>query len=85
MLKRLHVPITMTGGYSYDCQAAELFYAAFKKDDVNPERLPLGKQNFQNVLQLVVDRCKKIPKHHLILNWHHCLLMVYKYLTFFRI
>ena len=46
MLKRLSIPINMLGPYSYDAQACELFFAAFKKEDVNPNSLPLGKQNF---------------------------------------
>ena len=58
MLKRLQVPISMCGPYSYDAQSAELYYSAFKRVDLNPDSLPLGKQHFKNVLQLVVDRCK---------------------------
>ena len=46
MLKRLNIPITMLGPYSYNAQSCELFYSAFKAEDVNPESLPLGKQNF---------------------------------------
>ena len=30
VLKRLNIPIMMLGGYSYDAQTCELFYAAFK-------------------------------------------------------
>ena len=57
MLKRLNIPISMMAPYSYNVAACELFYAAFKCDDVNPNAIPLGKQHFQNVLELVVDRC----------------------------
>ena len=46
MLKRLNVPISMFGPYSYNVSPCELFFAAFKSKDVNPNLLPLGKQNF---------------------------------------
>ena len=85
MLKRLNIPISMMGPYSYDAASIEIFFAMTKSVDLNPDSLPLGKSNFQNVLNLVVERCKQIPKHHLILNWHHCLLYIYKYLSFFKI
>ena len=85
MLERLRVPIMMLGPYSYDAAPAELFFAAFKADDVNPNHIPLGKSHFSDVMKLVVNRCLKIPKAHLILNWHHCLLYIYRYLTFYKI
>ena len=62
MLDRLKVPITMMGPYSYSAQAAELFFAAFKKADINPRKIPLGKTHFQDVVQLVVNRCREIPR-----------------------
>ena len=68
MLQRLNVPIMMMGPYSYDAAPAELFFSAFKSDDVNPNKVPLGKGHFAEVLKLVVQRCQSIPKQHLILN-----------------
>ena len=62
MLDRLKIPITMMGPYSYSAQAAELFFAAFKKADINPRKIPLGKTHFQDVVQLVVNRCREIPR-----------------------
>jgi hypothetical protein len=62
MLERLRVPITMMGPYSYDAAPCELFFAAFKRADVNPAKVPLGKTHFQKVVQLVVDRCRQIPR-----------------------
>ena len=85
MLKRLRVPIMMSGPYSYNAAPIELFFAAFKKSDVNPNHLPLGKGHFKEVFELVVKRCLEIPKQHLILNWHHSLLYTYKYLMFHNI
>ena len=85
MLKRLRVPIMMLGPYSYDAAPAELFFAAFKSADINPNKVPLGKSHFAKVLQLVIQRCLEIPKAHLILNWHHCLLYVFRYLSFHQI
>ena len=85
MLQRLRVPIMMLGPYSYDAAPAELFFAAFKCADINPNKIPLGKSHFKEVLELVVKRCLEIPKQHLVLNWHSCLLYTYRYLTFYEI
>ena len=62
MLERLRVPITMTAPYSYDCAVAELFFSSFKSDDINPNSVPVSKTHFQQVVHLVVERCKTIPK-----------------------
>jgi len=40
----------MHGPYSYDVSPAELFFAAFKCADVNPNRVPMGKSHFDNVV-----------------------------------
>ena len=50
MLKRLRVPITMLGPYSYDAAPCELFFAAFKRADVNPNNIKLGKTHFKEVV-----------------------------------
>jgi hypothetical protein len=57
MLERLRVPISMLGPYSYDAAPCELFFAAFKKVDINPNKVPSGKTHFLDVLKLVVKRC----------------------------
>ena len=85
MLERLRVPIMMMGPYSYDIAPCELFFAAFKSADINPSKVSTGKQHFLNVINLVVKRCLEIPKYHLILNWHHCLSYVFRYLMFYEI
>ena len=77
--------MTMLGPYSYDVAPCELFFSAFKRADVNPTKLPTGKSNFLEVVKLVVARCQQIPKQHLILNWHHNLKYVFKYLIFDKI
>ena len=75
----------MHGPYSYDVAPAELFFAAFKSRDINPSNVPMGKSHFDNVVQLTVARCLEIRKEHLILNWCHCMLYVFRYLTFYRL
>ena len=42
--KDQRLPILITGPYSYSGSPVELFFAAFKRDDVNPRSLPTGKQ-----------------------------------------
>ena len=38
------VPVLFTGPHSYDASPIELFFAAFKSKDINPQRLPMGKR-----------------------------------------
>ena len=38
------VPLIFTGPHSYAASPIELFFAAFKKDDINPSKVPTGKQ-----------------------------------------
>ena len=75
----------MMGPYSYDIAPCELFFAAFKNAHINPDQVKLGKSQFLDVIKIVVKRCLEIPKAHLLLNWHHCLLYMFRFLTFFEI
>ena len=43
-LKALDVPVLFSGPHSYSASPVELWHAAFKRDDINPGRLPLGKK-----------------------------------------
>ena len=47
--------------------------------------MPTTKGHFDAVTELVLERCRAIPKQQLILHWHHCLLWAYKYLSFNRL
>ena len=38
------VPLMLTGPHQYDGSPIELWFAAFKCRDINPERLPMGKK-----------------------------------------
>lgn len=38
------LPIMFTGPHSYSASPVELFFAAFKKENINPDMLPLGKK-----------------------------------------
>ena len=82
ILEKLKVPVHFTGPHSYDASPCELFFAHFKKEDINPQRLTTGKSNFDNVVRLAVQRARAIPRVHRVLFWHHCLLSLYEYLTF---
>ena len=44
VLEKLKVPVLFTGPHSYDASPCELFFAHFKKSDINPRRLPTGKR-----------------------------------------
>lgn len=44
LLKELHIPVLFTGPHSYAAVPIELWFAAFKADDINPRHLPTGKK-----------------------------------------
>ena len=41
--KEQQLPVMFTGPHSYSGVAVELFFAAFKRADINPRKLPTGK------------------------------------------
>ena len=40
----LDIPVLYTGPYSFSAVACELWFAAFKSQDINPRKLPIGKR-----------------------------------------
>ena len=62
LLRQLEVPAMTLGPYSYLVAPVELYFAAFKKADINPRHLPTTKAHFSTVLDLVVRRCQEIPR-----------------------
>jgi hypothetical protein len=81
-LRQLKVPVLMQGPHSYDVAPCELYFAAFKKADINPRHVPTSKSHFDTVLQLVINRCLQIPQYTSIMFWHHCFQNIFRYLIF---
>ena len=50
LLDFLKVPAMTFGPYSYQVAPAELYFAAFKKADINPRLVPTTKSHFANVV-----------------------------------
>ena len=44
LMEGLKIPALFTGPHSFDAVPAELYFAAFKSDDVNPSNVPQGKR-----------------------------------------
>ena len=44
--EKLKLPYMILGPHSYDAAPCELFFAHFKKVDINPRHLPTGKKSF---------------------------------------
>ena len=42
--EKLQLPLHFTGPHSYAGVPIELFFAHFKKEDINPDNLPTGKK-----------------------------------------
>lgn len=79
------MPILFTGPHSYSASPAELAFAHLKSVDCNPERKPMGKKTFINVIEGVVARFRQLSKAQLMMYWHHCLQHVLRYLDLQRI
>ena len=60
----------------------ELFFSLLKATDLNEARLSLGKSNFANIVQIVLQRAQQIEKRILLLLWHHCFQKAFEYLVF---
>ena len=81
----LSILITPIYTLGYDACPIELWFAAFKSEDINPRHVPTGKSHFRNVVELVYRRARQISKEHRVLLWHHVLAEQYKYLIFERL
>jgi hypothetical protein len=77
LINKLRIPVLMQGPHSYDVAPCELYFAAFKRDDINPRHVPTTKEHFPTVVDLVIKQCLRISKQHVVMNWHHCLKHVY--------
>ena len=96
VLRNLHIPIMLLSPFSYDAAPIEKIFNALKSSDINPDLLPTAKRyfclfwytnvlyynysNFGNVVKIILKRLMQIPKSHRVLNFHHSLKHVYRYL-----
>jgi len=46
LFKKLKVPVLMLAPFSYEASVCELYFAAFKKVDINPRHLKTSKGHF---------------------------------------
>ena len=56
-----------------------------KNSNLNEERLPLGKKDFKNVVEIVLRRVSRMDRRELILLFHHCLKKAFEYVVFKRL
>jgi hypothetical protein len=42
--ERCQLPVMFTGPHSYDASPIELFFAAFKSRNINPDNIPTGRK-----------------------------------------
>ena len=45
-----------SGVHAYTSSPVELWHANFKKFDINPRHVKIGRKNFETVIKLVMDR-----------------------------
>ena len=54
-LTRLKIPHIISGPYSYDAAPIELYFAAIKRGNMNPDNLPTSKSKFISYLLILVE------------------------------
>ena len=60
----------------------ELYFSAVKRTDINPRHYPTTKEHFPTIVDLVIKRCLQISQQQVVMNWHHCIMNVFKFLVF---
>ena len=58
LICKLQLPVLMLGPYAYQASPCELYFAALKSVDLNPRHLATSKSHFDNVIDMVLKRCK---------------------------
>ena len=83
--KSLDLPIMFNPPHAYNVSPAELVFAAVKSKNLNLGGLKTSKSNFHNVMVIIFERLKAIPRHTYVLYFHHCLQHTLRYLQFMRL
>ena len=50
LIKKLRLPVSILGPYGYQAAPAELYFASFKSNDMNPAHIATTKGNFDAVV-----------------------------------
>ena len=81
-METLQLPILLVAPHGYSASPIELFFSLLKRTNLNEDRLTLGKKDFSNVVQIVLNRVRQLDRRDLILLFHHCLQKAFEYLVF---
>ena len=81
-METLQLPVMFVGPHGYSASPIELLFSLLKATNLNEAGLPLGKANFRNVVQTVLQRARQIDKRTLLLLWHHCYQKAFEYLVY---
>ena len=46
LFKELNLPVVISAPYSYDASPIELYFANFKRGDINPDAVPTSKSKY---------------------------------------
>ena len=71
--------------FFFSASPIELFFSMLKNSNLNEERLPLGKKDFSNVVEIVLRQVQQMERRDLILLFHHCLQKAFEYVVFKRL
>ena len=81
-METLQLPILLVAPHGYSASPIELFFSLLKRTNLNEDRLALGKKDFSNVVQIVLNRVRQLDRRDLILLFHHCLQRAFEYLVY---
>ena len=81
-MKTLQLPILLVASHGYSASPIELFFSLLKRTNLNENALPLGKKDFANVVQIVLNRARQLDRRTLVLLFHHCMQKAFEYLVY---
>jgi len=62
--------------------AVELFFAYFKKVNINPNGMKTGERHFRDAIKLVYQRINDLKRHSFVIFWKFAVLNQFEYLYF---
>ena len=67
---------------SFQASPIELWFSAFKSDEINKEDLKTGKKSFKEVARFCHDRVRQMKDHTFPLFWRNFIQHLYGYLVY---
>ena len=68
--------------YGYDASPNELWFALFKRGNVNAANKPTGRKAYKDVIRMILDQASTISRGVVVKLWHKAVIGLFNYLSF---